>query len=371
MEGDIDKALKHTNAYYPNVLEDNPDIVFRLKCRKYVEMIRRYTELNSSCAPGSDSEPSSPIKVDSTDVFGQGDLDLDDHGSNGMHSYGGQDARMERPWTKARDDDGGEKEGDDDGRDEDGESKMMKRHGKQKMRETADTSMEGGDGDDPDDFHDTATSADGAPIDGAPVATADDRGRYGELVQEAIAYGQMLMVEYRDKKREYRKALEDIFSLIAYDDAKSSVHGHLLDLGERVQVAEELNAAILGTSMSLPATLILFLFLFLSKCRSLLPFNFSFYFFLTLLPLFPLFFFSPFLLACSLSLSLNDQHSLSRPLLLVRARTALPTDRSARRRSQQHRWARGSRQRSTRLSDVGEAKRSSKQDFFFFFERRR
>ncbi len=61
-----------------------------------------------------------------------------------------------------------------------------------------------------------------------------------------MSYGQTLVREYRDEKREYRKTLEDIFSLIAYDDAKSSVHGHLLETGGRVQVAEELNSAILG-----------------------------------------------------------------------------------------------------------------------------
>jgi Ran-binding protein 9/10 len=76
--------------------------------------------------------------------------------------------------------------------------------------------------------------------------TPTDPAKYDELLQEAMSYGQTLMREYRDEKREYRKTLEDIFSLIAYDDAKASVHGHLLETGGRVQVAEELNSAILG-----------------------------------------------------------------------------------------------------------------------------
>lgn len=35
LEGDVEKALKYTHAYYPNVLKDNEHVSFRLKCRKY------------------------------------------------------------------------------------------------------------------------------------------------------------------------------------------------------------------------------------------------------------------------------------------------------------------------------------------------
>ena len=45
LDGDIDKALKRTNAFYPHVLRDNSRIYFRLRCRKFVEMIRQSTEL--------------------------------------------------------------------------------------------------------------------------------------------------------------------------------------------------------------------------------------------------------------------------------------------------------------------------------------
>jgi hypothetical protein len=66
------------------------------------------------------------------------------------------------------------------------------------------------------------------------------------LLQEAMRYGQVLTREYR----EYKRTLDQVLSLIAYDDAKSSVHGHLLDPKGRVAVAEELNSAILGTFLS-------------------------------------------------------------------------------------------------------------------------
>lgn len=45
LEGDVDKALKSTNAHYPNVLKDNEHIYFRLRSLKFIEMIRQATDL--------------------------------------------------------------------------------------------------------------------------------------------------------------------------------------------------------------------------------------------------------------------------------------------------------------------------------------
>ncbi len=50
----MDKALKHTNAYYPNVLKDNEQIYFRLRCRKFVEMIRQCSELQTTSSGRQD-----------------------------------------------------------------------------------------------------------------------------------------------------------------------------------------------------------------------------------------------------------------------------------------------------------------------------
>jgi Ran-binding protein 9/10 len=195
LEGDIDKAFKHTTAYYPQVLEDNPEIVFRLKCRKYVEMIRRCSELhNPTPVPNviSNTFPTKSSTNGHNDVFDE-DMELDD--------------------------DENENEDDD----------------FSQMTNTSNGDAEPEAEEEEDEFHNVPTYP----------------ARYDELLQEAMSYGQTLMREYRDEKREYRKTLEDIFSLIAYDDAKSSVHGHLLETGGRVQVVEELNSAILGKSHSI------------------------------------------------------------------------------------------------------------------------
>lgn len=183
MEGEIDKAFKHTTAYYPQVLEDNPDIVFHLKCRKYVEMMRRCSELHNTAPEMTSSSllTESPTNGHA-DVFGE-DMELDDENQDDNDS-----CRM---------------------------TKNSNRSGQPKTEQ---------------EYHDVAT----------------DSTKYEELLQDAISYGQTLMREYRNEKKEYRKTLENIFSLIAYDDAKASVHGHLLETGGRLQVAEELNSAILG-----------------------------------------------------------------------------------------------------------------------------
>jgi Ran-binding protein 9/10 len=68
-----------------------------------------------------------------------------------------------------------------------------------------------------------------------------------ELFQEVILHGQELLRETQDDHGEHAQSLREIFSLIAYDDPKGSVHGHLLDSSGRFNVAEELNSAILGT----------------------------------------------------------------------------------------------------------------------------
>jgi hypothetical protein len=51
LEGEIDRALKLMELYYPTVLHDNEMIYFKLKCRKFVEMIRRCNELADGPSP--------------------------------------------------------------------------------------------------------------------------------------------------------------------------------------------------------------------------------------------------------------------------------------------------------------------------------
>lgn len=95
-------------------------------------------------------------------------------------------------------------------------------------------------------------------LDEHPRGTADANGtksitetgrntQYDHLLTKAMEYGQELQRDYRDSPEgEQSKTLLDIFSLVAYDNPRESVHGSLLDRKGRVAVAEELNSAILG-----------------------------------------------------------------------------------------------------------------------------
>ncbi|KAK4144240.1 CTLH/CRA C-terminal to lish motif domain-containing protein [Dichotomopilus funicola] len=46
LEGDIDRAMKYTESHYPTVLRENERVYFRLRCRKFIEMIRKEAEHN-------------------------------------------------------------------------------------------------------------------------------------------------------------------------------------------------------------------------------------------------------------------------------------------------------------------------------------
>lgn len=75
----------------------------------------------------------------------------------------------------------------------------------------------------------------------------NNQAEYTKLMGETLLYGQQLQAEFQDDpRREVKKALDDVFSLMAYHDPFNSKEVcHLLDPSGRVAVAEELNSAIL------------------------------------------------------------------------------------------------------------------------------
>jgi hypothetical protein len=76
----------------------------------------------------------------------------------------------------------------------------------------------------------------------------DVKARWKQLTDETIQYGMFLKQLYAlDQRREVKKALEDTFALIAYDNGNvESSLAPLLDKAGRGPIAEELNSAILG-----------------------------------------------------------------------------------------------------------------------------
>jgi hypothetical protein len=81
----------------------------------------------------------------------------------------------------------------------------------------------------------------------------DKETKLQQLTQDTITYGMELRAEFaNDPRREVKRALEDTFALIAYENVGESALAPLLETAGRVPVAEELNSAILGAHLSLP-----------------------------------------------------------------------------------------------------------------------
>ncbi|EED12645.1 Ran-binding protein (RanBP10), putative [Talaromyces stipitatus ATCC 10500] len=159
LEGDIDRALKYTNAYFPKILQDNPHILFKLRCRKFLEMMCKCSDSSNAAAAERERDGAEEA------------MDVDDRYSDGE----GMDTEV--PTSTAK-------------------------------------------------VHDTT--------------------KFHELLTEAVQYGQQLRMDYpSDEYGGDKKYLDDIFSLVAYPDPRSSVHGHYLDASGRIAVADDLNAAIL------------------------------------------------------------------------------------------------------------------------------
>lgn len=97
------------------------------------------------------------------------------------------------------------------------------------------------------ELDDQVHDGDGWEVEGMEIEDSETAAKSKELLTEAVQYGQQLFIDYPpDERGGDRKMLEDIFSLVAYQDARQSVHGHYLDPANRIAVAEELNSAILG-----------------------------------------------------------------------------------------------------------------------------
>jgi hypothetical protein len=140
-------------------LQDNEQVYFKLRCRKFIEMVRKAALLNMENEPPRSNGHSTSY-----------DMDIDVNGED-SYSWGGNGA-------------------------------------------------------------------------------TDGQQNHDQLMQletEMLEYGQTLQAEYAtDPRKEVSKALDEIWSLVAYKNPlKEPQVSHLLDRKGRVAVAEEVNSAIL------------------------------------------------------------------------------------------------------------------------------
>lgn len=198
LDGDIDKALKFTNSFYPHVLEEerNRDIHFRLRCRKFIEMMRRYTEL-SAVAPAPTTVTKS---VPSVGSHGHEDTAIEDD-----DAADGEDP----PDTQMELDD------------------QLHREASKGLEPPATDDV---DMDASQELPDKSTAL-----------------KQNDLLSQALTYGQELQSTFgADPRPQIKKQLSDIFAIMAYPNPAESVVGPLLDPQGRVRIAEEVNGTILG-----------------------------------------------------------------------------------------------------------------------------
>ena len=190
LTGDIDRAISLTQTFYPTVLEKNEPIYFRLRARKFVEMMRMCADGTGPTTKSIDSPDTEKMAIDSEPQ--EEDEQVDDE----VHMT---DVTPSHPTTKFVID---EEDSDDE----------------------------------------TLTSAKQQRREATLLAEAL---AYGQQLQEDY---------HDDPREEVKRVLGEAFSLLAYTDPRGSVVGHLLEESGRREVAEELNSAILGNPSPSPSS---------------------------------------------------------------------------------------------------------------------
>ncbi|KAJ5109737.1 SPla/RYanodine receptor SPRY [Penicillium argentinense] len=97
LDGNIDKALKLTTAHYESVLEAQPQIQFKLRCRKFIEMMRNVQDLteamnDSKAEANLRSRPASPNNENA--IFDQ-EMELDGSENMGGVKLEPEDLKMD------------------------------------------------------------------------------------------------------------------------------------------------------------------------------------------------------------------------------------------------------------------------------------
>ena len=200
LDGDIDKALKYTQSFYPQVLQDkrNEDVYFQLRCRKFVELMRRYAELSGLT---SAENGSSNGHLPSANTF-DNQMELDD--------------QLNRESTKQN-------------------------NNTQQPQQPPSSTEE-------DVDMDTSTSS--LPSKATHMTSAD-------YLTTALLYGQDLQAEFgSDDRPEVKEQLRQVFAIMAYVDPRESIVGEMLDKKGRAGIAEGMNGAILGESLKVVSFLV-------------------------------------------------------------------------------------------------------------------
>lgn len=210
LKGDIDTALAQTEEHHPSVLEREQGLMrFKLRCRKFVELILEASAaLKQVQAQARAPPPAAPAAHPAFDTEAPPDA---------MDGSGAMDVDDPSPEAPTR---------------------------------SSAASLDGA-------VPPTSGDAPRHPAPGAPGASAAVPPPSAVVartaLETAIAYGQMLETDYRsDLRPEVRSHLKRTFGVVAFADPLAA-GGEVADMAgqeARARLANELNQAILGRSLS-------------------------------------------------------------------------------------------------------------------------
>ena len=116
LAGRIGEAISQTEHLYPHVLEESPNLMFALKCRQFIEMIREadvasavaktpfaFTDSSSSCkSPASHASSLQAVSSPSNGLYHHADLSSNSNDCNGNGSANGDDSEMDEGDRRLR-----------------------------------------------------------------------------------------------------------------------------------------------------------------------------------------------------------------------------------------------------------------------------
>lgn len=192
MSGHIDEAMEQTETMYPHLLDTHPDLLFKLKARKFLDIMLEDEE-----------------DIHSTPVLAE-----DEEGDTASVS-----SSFEEPPVRAS-------------------GRRLSWAAVAATTTTPDTEEIGG-------KRRLLSYSLGRRNSGISLANSEEGTKKLQVLRKAIEYGQELQEEYQDSPK-YLDQLMDMFGLLSFTEPKLSPLAHMLDKSLRDTVASDLNNAIQG-----------------------------------------------------------------------------------------------------------------------------
>ncbi|KAI5283831.1 hypothetical protein KEM54_001804 [Ascosphaera aggregata] len=241
LKGNLDSAMHLIIKNFPDAIDE--ELEFEIRCQKFIELIRRSRRNVKQSNPGSRRE---------VPLIGNG------NGGDEEGGTGGSTNRTSRPASRMDVD--GDYDGDGESNDNDNEDSHMgmeldteeevQTPGAQtSFSDAADAELEKA-LNDPHALVDPTTTTTTSTTILPSASMTDEAGNHIYTYADAMRYGSNLEKLYTDDGseagREKRKKLDELFSLLAYTDVRSSPSGYLFDEMYLVRLADEVSAACLS-----------------------------------------------------------------------------------------------------------------------------